>query len=398
MTQYHEIVKKILLLIFLIIVTFILFSFRVTKVPPGINGDESGIGYNAALISKNLTDENNNFFPLFVFAKGSDWKQPVSIYTTALVFKIFGVSFWSLRVASILFVITSIIILYFLTREMFNFKFFIISFFVLITTPIIMIQSHLALENIAVLPFIFLWLLMIAKYEKTKKIIYLFLGGTTLGVGIYSYLGMRLIVPVLSLITLFYLRKDLKKSVYFLFGLIPFFILLYVANFYYPGAVVGHYNGATQSVNDFLFRYLSTFDLSFMFLKGDVTAYHSTGKAGMFLVASLPLFIMGVGRILKDKKPFEMLILSSFFLAPFLFGLIPDIYRASRLLALIPFYTIIVTIGFFAAPKKFGFVILILMTINYFFFVKDYWFDYPERVKEVFSVPIDKTYEFRIKQ
>src|SRR3989344_124320 len=156
MTQYHEIVKKILLLIFLIIVTFILFSFRVTKVPPGINGDESGIGYNAALISKNLTDENNNFFPLFVFAKGSDWKQPVSIYTTALVFKIFGVSFWSLRVASILFVITSIIILYFLTREMFNFKFFIISFFVLITTPIIMIQSHLALENIAVLTFIFL--------------------------------------------------------------------------------------------------------------------------------------------------------------------------------------------------------------------------------------------------
>ena len=52
---------------------------------------------------------------------------------------------------------------------------------------------------------------MIAKYEKTKKIIYLFLGGTTLGVGIYSYLGMRLIVPVLSLITLFYLRKDLKN-------------------------------------------------------------------------------------------------------------------------------------------------------------------------------------------
>ncbi len=390
--------KKIFFLIFFIILAFILLSFRITQVPPGINGDESGIGHNAILISKNLTDENDNFLPLFIFAKGSDWKQPVSVYTTALVFKIFVVSFWSLRVASILFVITSIIILYFLTREMFNFKFFIISFFVLITTPIIMIQSHLALENIAVLPFIFLWLLMIAKYEKTKKIIYLFLGGTTLGVGIYSYLGMRLIVPVLSLITLFYLRKDLKKSVYFLFGLIPFFILLYVANFYYPGAVVGHYNGAAQSVNDFLFRYLSTFDLSFMFLKGDATAYHSTGKAGMFLVASLPLFVIGVGKILKEKKSFGTLILASFFLTPLLFGFVPDVYRASRLLALVPFYTLISTIGFFATPKRFGFVILILIAINYLFFVKDYWFDYPERVKEVFSIPIDKTYEFRIKE
>ena len=202
--------KKIFLLIASIILAFILFSFRLTQVPPGINGDESGIGYNAILISKNFTDENNNFLPLFIFAKGSDWKQPVSVYTTAMVFKIFGPSFWVLRATSILFVAVSIVILYFLSKEMFNFKFFAVSFFVLITTPIIMIQSHLALENISVLPFILFWLLMMAKYEKIKKPIYLFLAGASLGAGIYSYLGMRLIVPVLSLITLIHLRKNLK--------------------------------------------------------------------------------------------------------------------------------------------------------------------------------------------
>jgi len=390
--------KKPFLLIASLIFAFFLFSYKITQVPPGINGDESGIGYNAILISRNMTDENNNFLPLFVFAKGSDWKQPVSVYTTALVFKLFGSSFWTLRATSILFVITSIAVLYFLAKEMFDMKFFIISFLILLTTPIIMIQSHLALENIAVLPFILFWLLIVAKYEKVKKPIQLFLGGVALGAGIYSYLGMRLIVPVLSLLTLIYFRKNLKACGHFLLGAIPFFILLYVANFYYPGAVVGHYSGGAPSINDFLFRYLSTFDLSFLFLKGDATAYHSTGKAGMFLISTFPIFLIGVWKILQTKKPFEILVLFSFFFAPLLFGFVPDIYRASRLLALVPFYTIISTIGFFATPKKLGFVILILIAFNYLYFVNDYWFNYSDRVKEVFSIPIERTYEFRIKK
>lgn len=390
--------KKILLLISSIIFAFLLLSFKLTEVPPGINGDESGIGYNAILISRNLTDENNNFLPLFIFAGGSDWKQPVSVYTTALIFKVFGSSFWTLRATSIFFVIISIVILYFLAKEVFNLKFFIISSLILVTTPIILIQSHLALENIAVLPFILFWLLMMAKYEKIKKPIYLFLGGTALGVGIFSYLGMRLIVSVLSLISLIHLRKNIKQAFPFILGVLPFFALLYIASFYYPGAVVGHYDGAVQSINDFLFRYLSIFDLSFLFLKGDSTAYHSTGKAGMFLVASLPLFMVGAGKMLKDKKPFEMLILSSFFLAPILFGFVPDVYRASRLMVLVPFYALISTIGFFSTPKKIGFVILILMAINYIFFANDYWFNYPDRVKGIFRVPIGETYEFRIKE
>jgi 4-amino-4-deoxy-L-arabinose transferase-like glycosyltransferase len=390
--------KKVIILAIAIFVAFVFLSHKLTQVPPGINGDESGIGYNAILISRNLTDENNNFLPLFIFAKGSDWKQPVSVYTTALVFKVFGVSFWALRATSILFVLASIVILYFLANEVFDNKFFIVGFVIFITAPIILIQSHLALENIALLPFIFFWLLMLAKNEKSKKWIYSFLGGISLGIGIYSYLGMRIVVPVLSLITLVYLRKNFKKAIYFLLGLLPFFILLYVANLHYPGAVVGHYSAPTLTINEFLLRYLSVFDLSFLFLKGDATAIHSTGKAGMFLIATLPIFFMGVWKILKGKKPLEVLILSSFFLAPVMFGFIPDIYRASRLLALVPFYVIISTIGYIGLTRKIQVLVLVLMIINVFAFAKDYWFDYPNRVREVFPVPIEKTYEFRLKK
>ena len=386
--------KKIVILLISVIIAFIFLSYKLTEVPPGINGDESGIGYNAILISRNLTDENHNFLPLFIFAKGSDWKQPVSVYTTALVFKIFGSSFWTLRVTSILFVIVSIVILYFLAKERFDHKFFIIGFVILITAPIIIIQSHLALENIAVLPFIFFWLLML---EKNKKLIYPLLAGVSLGVGIFSYLGMRVVVPVLSLLSLLYFRKNLKQCFYFLLGVLPFFVLLYVANFYYPGAVFGHYSAPIPSLNDFLLRYLSVFDLSFLFLKGDATSIHSTGKAGMFLVATLPIFLIGIWKIIKGKKPLELVVLSSFFLLPLLFGFIPDIYRASRLLALVPFFVIISTIGFFGITRKIQILILALILINVSIFAKDYWFDYSNRVKDIFPIPIEKTYEFRLK-
>lgn len=391
--------KKFFILIFLCISAFLLYSFKITQVPPGINGDEVGIGHNAVLISRNLTDENNNFLPLFIFAKSSDWKQPVTVYTTALIFRLFGSSFEALRSTSILFVIVSIIIFYFITKEIFNFRFFIVGSLILITTPIIMIQSHLALENIAVLPFIFFWILMLAKYkhslasqspgEKRKKSVYLFLGGISLGIGIFSYLAMRIIVPILSVITVIYLGKNLKRTVYFLLGVVPFFILLYIANFYYPGAVFGHFSAPIPSVNEFLLRYLSVFDFSFLFLKGDATPIHSTGQAGMFLVSTLPVFLIGIWKILRQKKPFEILVLSSFFLLPILFGFVPDIYRTSRLLALVPFYIIISTIGILALPKKLGVIIIILMIFNYWFFVNDYWFSYSNRVKNDFPITIN---------
>jgi 4-amino-4-deoxy-L-arabinose transferase-like glycosyltransferase len=380
--------KKLLLLLVVCIFSFFLLSFRNTSVPPGVNGDESGIAYNAVLISRNLRDENNHFLPLFIFAKTSDWKQPVTVYATALVFRLFGPSLANLRDTSVLFVIISIVIFYFLVEEMFDFKFFVVGFLVLITVPIIMIQSHLALENIAVLPFIFFWILMLAKNKKASRPAYLFLAGASLGIGIFSYLAMRIVVPVLSLITLVYLRKNFKKILYFLLGLTPFLILLCFAYFRYPGAVLGHYSAPIPSVNEFLLRYLSTFDLSFLFMKGDSFVVHSTGKAGMFLVATLPIFLIGIWKMIKNKKPFEILILSSFFLTPIMFGFVPDIYRASRLLALIPFYVIISTIGFLAVPRKFGLAIVVLMLANYLYFAQDYWFKYPARVDQVFPIKI----------
>jgi hypothetical protein len=67
------------------------------------------------------------------------------------------------------------------------------------------------------------------------------------------------------------LRHDYKKIIYVILGSLPFFVLLFISSFYYPSAVVGRYSGGAISILDYLYRYLSIYDLSFLFLKGDAT-------------------------------------------------------------------------------------------------------------------------------
>ncbi|KKQ67250.1 MAG: hypothetical protein US86_C0001G0177 [Candidatus Daviesbacteria bacterium GW2011_GWA2_38_24] len=410
LAKYMVFNKNILILVFILLFAWFSLTFNITEVPPGINGDEASIGYNAILLSQTLHDENGKLLPLFINTLDKrDWKQPITIYTTALMFKVLGTSFAALRSVSVLFVVLSLIFLYFISREYFNIKFFVFSSLAFITTPIIIIQSHLGLENIAPIPFLFFWLWMIIKFEKTKKFRYPLFSGVALGIGIFSYYGMRVVIPILTVLTLVYLKllfgrnnkQTFKSSIYFLLGVFPFFLILFVSKFFYPGAVVGSFRPSLTSSYEFLFRYLSIYDLSFLFFKGDVTPYHSTGKYGVLLLATLPLFFAGVFSILRTKRPFLVLVLLGFVFSPLLYGFIPELYRGSRLLVLIPFYIIIFAVGFLnlltirnkITRNSLAIIGLFLIGINHYSFVTDYWFKYPERVSQDFSTPIHKAFE-----
>ncbi len=401
------------------IVGWFLFTYRILEVPPGINGDEAVIGYNAALVSKNGYDSNNVFLPLFISVPGSnDWKQPITFYAEILAFRIFGPSFFTLRAVSVFFVLVSGILIFFLIKELRDFKTALVGLSIFATIPIVMIQSHLALENIAPVPFIAFWLWMIIKYAKEMKIKYLVLGAIALSLGLYSYLGLRLIVPVLAflnIILVYYLnRKSPSKAIFpiliFIITVLPFLLFFLVVKGSYPGSFLGLYRPYNIiSYQQFFLPYLSTFDPSFLFVTGDVTPYHSTGKQGMFLLSTLPFFIYGLVKILQNKQRSQIFILLSFFLTPILFGFASDIHRASRLLALIPFYTVITSIGVIGMfeiirkvnlmihNKIIGYTFILLMffliILNYADFLRDYWYEYPNRIKSEFAKPYQLVFE-----
>ena len=405
--------RNFLVLITFFLVGWFLFTYKLTDVPLGINGDEAAIGYSSALIAKTGYDSNGRFLPLFTTTLWPDWKQPVTIYSTVLMFKLFGISYFNLKAVSVLFVLISGAIIYLLAEEIFDKKMAVISLFLYSTIPLIMIQSHLAIENIAPLPFVSFWLLMLAKYTKIKKTKYLIFGAIALGISLYSYLGLRLIMPVLVILTIayiYYLNNGIKLNkgniklrpiLIFTTALLPFLALLLIVKNQYPAAVFAL--NKTQNIvsyQDFFLPFISSFDLSFLFLKGDSTPYHSTGKEGMFLLATLPLFILGLYKIAVEKKPLYIFIFSAFFLSPILYGLPGSVHRASRLMSLIPFFIIIILLGFkilleLKTRLKFYPILLVgaLIVLNYKFFLADYWFDYPHRVNQSFEKPAHIVYE-----
>src|SRR3989338_7375851 len=109
--------RNLLILIVFSIIGWFLFTFKILDVPPGINGDEAVIGYSSTLIARTGHDSDGRFLPIFTTISWPDWKQPVTIYSTVLFFKAFGISYFNLRVVSVLFVLISGMITFFLIKE-----------------------------------------------------------------------------------------------------------------------------------------------------------------------------------------------------------------------------------------------------------------------------------------
>ncbi len=92
-------------LLILIIGTHVI---KLADIPAGLYVDETSIGYNAALISQSGFDEHHTYYPVYFKAFG-EYKNPIYIYAVALIFKIFGISDFTLRITSFIFYMAALI-------------------------------------------------------------------------------------------------------------------------------------------------------------------------------------------------------------------------------------------------------------------------------------------------
>lgn len=361
-----------------------LFSYKILDVPMGLTVDETAFGYNAALLAHHGRDENGRFMPFFVLSiNGQDWRQPVTQYYLALLFKIFGPSLFLLRFSSVIITVISGFLIFKLAKLFFKPLPALAPVLLFFTTPLVMIQSHLGLDNIMPVPLTILWLYGLIRFSKKDKKTYLISSALFLSLSFYSYKGMRAVFPVwlfLSLAYLFLLKTNrLKNIIFFSLVCLPFMAIVPLLNRAYPGAILGGANPKVDSIYNLVYPYLSSFDPTFLFIRGDSTPFHSTGKHGMMLLSSLPFFIIGLFAPFEKRQ--KLFIILSFFSAPLLYGLVDSAHRASRLMCLIPPYVLIATIGFSHLFKnKFGkittLILVILISVNYLDFIKFYWQDY----------------------
>ena len=398
-----------------IIFIALFFSYRLLEVPSGLTVDEAAFGYNAVLLSETGRDQNGRFLPIFVLSiDGKDWRQPVTQYYLAGLFKVFGASVYGLRFSSVIITIISTILLFFLTSKLLSTRWAIFSSLIFLTTPLVMIQSHMGLDNIMPIPFTIIWLYRSYLFTKTQKKRYLVLSALSLGINFYTYKAMRAAVPVWVLVTIGYIliyhykdhwfltiKKSFKDILVFSLSVFPFFAVIPFLEMKYAGAILGGSSPSFSSIYSVIYPYFSSFDITFMYIMGDLTKFHSTQQHGMMLLATAPLFFTGLYYAVR-RKGFWAFVLISYFSAPLLFGLVGSTHRASRLMMLIPLYSLLVTLGakqlWENIPKIYYrsslILIILLMVINYTDFVNYYWFTYPKFTEEVFGhLDYYKSYE-----
>lgn len=367
-----------------------LYSYKLLDVPTGLTLDEASFGYNATLLSQTAHDQNGRFLPVFVLTSdGHDWRQPVTQYYYALLFFIFGPSVFLLRFASVLIAAISTLMIYYLARKLIDQNSALIAAAVFALSPLVYIQSHLGLDNIVPVPFALLWLIAFYHYSQTKSRQWLIISAVSLGLAFYSYKGMRAIVPVWTLTSLFWLYSSAKQNKFkapsiFFFSLLPFFLIIPILERLYAGATLGNSRPVYNHIYEFFLPYLSSFDPSYLFVKGDLVANHSTDRHGVLLLASLPLIILGTYASFQSKNKFWRFITISLFLAPLLYGLVGSVHRYSRLMALLPLYSLLAGLGWQALfhfksllVKPIAFLLLLLTVLNFTDFFKFYFTTYP---------------------
>lgn len=330
--------KKFLLISLCLFITICFFHlWQLDSIPRGLYLDETSIGYNAALIARSSRDEHGYTMPVFFKAFG-EYKNPVYIYTVALIFKIAGISEFNLRLASFIFYMVSLFSIYFLSSSIFNKK--IIPIYILLSLgfiPHYFTISRISFELISQLAVVSLLLLTIwyaFHSKKNQDFLYLSSGiaGLLLGFSIYTYSTARLLslLTFISILIIYWNRNNFRKLLLITLGFIVSFIPYINFAINNPGALTRRFKSISYIGNSslsllqklwiFLRNLKSYFTLDFLVINGDNNLRHSIGYGGIIFIVVLVLFLIGFVYLILSQRTntnrFEIFLLINFCFSP----------------------------------------------------------------------------------
>lgn len=422
--MYTQIMMKILkkhqfiILTFLILCLAIILRFPYLNIfPPSMMQDEVGIAYSAISIAETGKDEWGNSFPL-IFKSFGDYKAPLHIYTTALLYKLIG---WHEVLPRYTSAIQGVFIVLFgllWIRKLFKSNDLgLMAGLILAITPWTIHLSRMGYEpNYGLC--LFVGGLMFLSYANESKY-KLVLSGIFFGLSTYTYHSYRYAVLLffLSLIfsfTFLNLKKIKAHLPEFKNILLIFFISLIVS---LPGFFAKNttgrlnqtllitseksiklyehyennchgtfielnpkltilcklkYNKFTRPVligTDSFIKFLSP---DFLFFSGDSDESRNPTQSGEFYVIFFPLWMIGALLLIKNYKKNYLLIVG--YVVALLPAAMSGPTHAIRLTMLVPFALAVVILGYqslkanFKNSKMFSglFIVLLFFMLGYF--------------------------------
>ncbi len=221
--------KTIVLLFAIFLLGSVLRFYRLGSVPVGFHRDEAFLGYNAYSLLKTGRDMTGKFLPIHL---ESFLYSPAGYSYASIPFiAIFGLTPFSVRFASALFGSLTIVITYFLARELFADKKFndqlgLVSALFLAISPWHINLSRTATENTLVVFFIAAGVLGFLFWIKKGKWAYLFASFASFGITIGIYQAPRAFLPLFIPLLFIVFRDRMKNRVLFSIALFAMVILL----------------------------------------------------------------------------------------------------------------------------------------------------------------------------
>lgn len=422
--------KEIIILFLAVLIGIFLRFFKLGQNPAAIYWDEAAIGLDAYSISQTGLDMNNMSWLQPVMGSYGDFKAPVLIWLTSLSVKAFGMNTWAIRLPVAIFSVLSIVLVYFLLKELLSFdqdlekKYKLVPILAAILTAISPWPVHfgrIAFESSLSVAFLLLALIFFLKALKNKNIFF-FLSTFFAALAVYAYYSLRVIVPLfcLALVIVFFKKAKDKKlpiiisMLLFVLAVVPILRSPYYArsqeyrlnndNLIHHRKIIEEsskyleqygsqpwakliYHRYIFLTRDFLINMGSHFTADFLFFSGDQNLRQHSGYLGELFLVSLPFYYLGLFLLFKNiKSKTSQFLLVFMALSPIPAAMVYEVPHASRAIYLFVPFLVLTAIGLNEVmnqtKKIVWWLILFAFMANAGFYYADYFIDYPARSSE----------------
>lgn len=424
------------ILLSIVIFAGILRFINIGVNPPSLTWDEVALGYNAYAIGVDGKDEFGKFLPITYLESFGDYKPPMYTYLSVVPVKLFGLNEFSTRFASAFFGVLTVLLAYFVTKEIFYEKsqkeegkrkleaISLITAFILCISPWHTLLSRAAFEaNIAtffIVCGVLCFLLALRKYPYLLIVSLL-----SFVFSMYTFNTARIVSPLLVIGFFLVKRKQLwqiKKSFILacvIAGIVVLPLLIFLrtpqaqlrfkeVNIFTDSSVVERANQEIANDNnalwskiihnrrlafsvEYLKHYFDNLSPSFLFVKGDGNIKFSTQDVGQMFLWEAPFLIYGMLLVFRKRR-------GNWWIIPYwlIVGIIPaatarETPHALRIEAILPTLQIFTSVGFVTfliwlfkasinnkVKKVVAAFIGIIILITFVYYIHGYYTYYPK--------------------
>lgn len=419
--------RKVFFPLLLIVLLGAILRFYQLGQIPALHRDEAFLGYNAYSILKTGKDMSGVFLPLhfesFIYSPSG------YSYLTIPSIIIFGLTSFSIRFPAAFFGTLTIVLTFFLTIEVFSkhkYKNYLgyLSSFLIAISPWHINLSKTATENVVVVFFLSFGAILILKWLKNKKSVFLFSSFLMFFLTLLIYQAPRAFLPFfipLLLITFFTEIKKNKKlvqfiSLFLITILLPLFVILSSKELSLRIRTVSIFaDKGTQLILDEQIRrdgtkviptivtrtfhnkffsyssivvenYFKHFSFDFLFTDQGYPQRYSVPLVGLLYIFELPFLIFGAYSLLRFSKKTTLFLVGWWLIAPIGSALTSDdIPNLQRTLIAFPVIPIISALGlcqFFLFLKNkflissFTLVLSSVVVYSLLFYFHQYYFHF----------------------